>query len=85
MKAHTCGAAAPIDVHAPDLWATLNRRARTDRAALMRDLLALAKDRPADFSVLVGEVLAPAAAEGLGLRQPAALLRSQGTKGRRAP
>ena len=74
-----------IDVYAPDVFDTLNRRARTDRAALIRDLLALAKDRPADFTVLVGEVLVPAAAQGLGLSVEAVRPRSMRAKGRRAP
>lgn len=46
-----------IDVHAPDVIATLNRRAWRDRTALQRDLMELARSKSAAFTLLVGAIL----------------------------
>jgi hypothetical protein len=57
MKAQTQSTATPIDVHAPDLIATLNRRAEQDHAALVRDLKELAEKQPGDFILLLFEAM----------------------------
>ena len=46
-----------IDVHAPDAIDSLNRQAGRDRTALHRDLMELARSKPADFALLVGAIL----------------------------